>query len=133
METTTIIEIADEHTDELDHLNHVEAVRLFESAREDWYAACGLYIDKPPDEWPLSAVVVNVNYNYRLECFLGEKVKVTTRPVSMGTKSFTLEHEIIKPDGQVAIDGNATSVIMDTTVRGIIPVPGCMAKHLPNR
>ena len=73
METTTEIEIADEHTDELDHLNHVEAVRLLELAREDWYAACGLYIDKPEGEWPLSAVVVNVNYNYRLECFSGRK------------------------------------------------------------
>lgn len=133
METTTVIEIAHELTDELNHLNHVEAVRLLESAREDWYTACGLYIDKPEDEWPLSAVVVNVNYNYRMECFLGESVKVMTRPGSMGTKSFTLEHEIIKPDGQVAIDGNATSVIMDTTERVIIPVPACMAKHLPRR
>ena len=133
METTTEIEIADEHTDELDHLNHVEAVRLLELAREDWYAACGLYIDKPEGEWPLSAVVVNVNYNYRLECFLGEKIKVMTRPGSMGTKSFTLEHEIIKPDGEVAIEGHATSVIMDTTQRAIIPVPACMGEHLPER
>ena len=133
METTTVVEIADTHTDDLDHLNHVEAVRLFEDAREDWYAACGLYIGNPEGEFPLSAVVVNVNYNYRLECFLGEKVKVMTRPGSMGTKSFTLEHEIIKPDGQVAIDGNATSVIMDTAERAIIPVPECMAVHLPRR
>ena len=72
-------------------------------------------------------------HNYRAECFLGEKVKVMTRPGSMGTKSFTLEHEIIKPDGQVAIDGIATSVIMDTTQRAIIPVPACMAEHLPGR
>ena len=51
-----------------------------------------------------------------------------TRPGSMGTKSFTLEHEIIKPDGEVAIEGHATSVIMDTTQRAIIPVPACMAE-----
>ena len=47
METTTLIEIGQEHCDELNHLNHVEAVRLFEQAREDWYEACGLYEGKP--------------------------------------------------------------------------------------
>ena len=104
-----------------------------EVAREDWYAACGLYIDNPEGVYPISAVVVNVNYNYRLECFLGEKVKVMTRPGSMGTKSFTLLHEIIKPDGEIAIDGSATSVMMDSVERSIIPVPACMAEHLPRR
>ena len=133
METTTLVEIAEEHTDELNHLNHVEAVRLFELAREDWYEACGLYIGNPEGVFPLSAVVVNINYNYRLECFLGEKIKVMTRPVSMGTKSFTLDHTIIKPNGEIAIDGNATSVIMDAVERTIIPVPECMARHLPAR
>mgnify|MGYP002865121679 CR=1 FL=1 len=47
-----------------------------------------------------------------------------------GTKSFTLRHQFIKSNGQIAIDGSATSVIMDTTKRLIIPVPVCLAKHL---
>lgn len=133
METTTIIEVTEAHCDELGHLNHVEAVRYLEDAREDWYAACGLYVGDPPGAFRMAAVVVNLNYNYRLECFLGERLRVISRPMHMGTKSFTLAHEIIKPDGEVAIDGLNTSVIMDTAVHEIVPVPECMAQHLPKK
>ena len=50
-----------------------------------------------------------------------------------GTKSFTLAHEIIKPDGRIAIDGRCTSVIMDLAGRTIVPVPECLSAHLPKR
>ena len=50
-----------------------------------------------------------------------------------GSKSYTLAHEIIKPNDEVAIDGRATSVIMDLNQRKIVPVPSCMAVHLPRR
>ena len=133
METITVIEVGDAHCDSLGHLNHVEAVRLLEDAREDWYGECGLYEGMPPGVFLKSAVVVNVNYNYRLECFHGETIKVITRSGTMGTKSFVLDHEIIKADGNVAIDGNCTSVIMDVGAREIIPVPECMARHLTRR
>ena len=131
METETIIEVTDAHTDSLGHLNHVEAVRYLEDAREDWYRACGLYADGGDEVF--AAVVVNVNYDYKLECFLGERLSVMTRPAAMGTKSFTVSHEIIKPNREVAIAGQATSVIMDMQQRAIIPVPACMAAHLPKR
>ena len=51
----------------------------------------------------------------------------------MGTRSFTLEHAIIRPDGRIAIDGQCTSVIMDLAERSIIPVPECLAVHFPKR
>ena len=121
-------------TDELGHLNHVTAVRYLELARDDWYQRTGLWGGRAwtPGE-VMGAIVVNININYRLECFLDEKLIVVTRPVSMGTKSYTLAHEIIKPDGRVAIDGEATSVVMDMSKRGVIPVPACMAEYLPLR
>lgn len=133
METNTIIEVTEDDCDDLGHLNHVTAVRYLETAREDWYRACGLYEGLPEGVYTKSGVVVNINYNYADECFLGEKVSCLTRPVSMGTKSFTLYHEIVKPNGNVAIHGENTSVIMDIEARAIVPVPECMARHLPKR
>lgn len=134
MKSETLIEVTKDHTDELGHLNHVEAVRYLELARDDWYAQCGLWGGRVwSDDETLGTIVVNINYNYRLECFLDEKLIVTTAPVSMGSKSYTLTQEIIKPDGSVAIDGEATSVVMDMTLREIIPVPDSLAKHLPKR
>ena len=130
MDGAITITVTEAHCDELGHLNHVEAVRYLERARGRWYRECGLYADS---EHLLGTVVVNIDYNYRVECFVGERLKVTTRPVSMGTRSFILEHAIIKRDGRTAIDGRCTSVIMDLAERTIIPVPECLAVHLPRR
>ena len=76
---------------------------------------------------------MNINYNYRLECFLGERLRILTRPGSRGRKSFVLAHEIVKPDGSVAIDGEATSVIFDLRTRETLLVPERVARHLPLR
>jgi len=126
----TIIEVEQADTDSLGHLNHVVAVRYLEKARYAWYETCGLF---EPEHGRLGTVVVNVNYDYRRECFLGERLRITSRGLSMGTKSIVVGHEIVKPDGVVAIEGRATSVIMDLDARRIIPVPACVARHLAPR
>jgi YbgC/YbaW family acyl-CoA thioester hydrolase len=131
METETIIEVTQAHTDALGHLNHVRAVRYLELARDEWLTACGLYASASGTRY--ASVVVNVNYNYKRECFLGEQLRITSQPQSMGNKSYTIYHQIIKPNGDVAIDGEATSVIMDMKQRAILAVPPCMAEHLPHR
>ena len=131
MEGAIVITVTEAHCDELGHLNRVEAVRYLERARSRWYRECGLFNGE--SERSLGTVVVNIDYSYRVECFVGERLTVTTRPVSMGTRSFTLKHAIIKPDGRTAIDGRCTSVIMDLTERSIIPVPECLAVHLQKR
>lgn len=127
------ITVTQAHCDDLGHLNHVEAVRYLQRARERWYRDCGLFDRDPEREPPLGTVVVNISYDYRLECFLDERLEVVTRPVSMGTRSFTLAHEIVKPDSRVALAGTCTSVIMDLAERVIIPVPERLAAHLPGR
>lgn len=134
MKSETIIEVEKEHTDGLGHLNHTQAVEYLERARDDWYQQADLWDGRPwSDDERLGTIVVNVNINYRLECFLGERLTVETFPVSKGNKSFTLGHRLNKPDGQTAIDGEVTSVIMDMSSRSVIPVPDCLARFLPDR
>ena len=128
-ELETIIEVLESDCDRLGHLNHVKTVRMLERARGQWYSANGLN-DAGKNYVP---VVVNINYNYRNECFLGERLRVMTRAQALGRKSFTLGHEIIKPDGAVALQGEATSVIMDLDSRVIVTVPAFLATHLSAR
>ena len=130
MQIETIIEVTQAHTDSLGHLNHVTAVRYLEQARYEWFETCGLFAAEPGR---YATVVVNISYDYRRECFLGERLRVLSRGVSMGSKSMVVEHEIIKPDGAVAIEGRATSVVMDLSERRIIAVPECVAQHLAPR
>ena len=133
MDGAIAITVARTHCDDLGHLNHVEAVRWLERAREQWYRDCGLFDRNEGHEHRVGTVVVNIHYDYRIECFLGERLDIATRPVSMGTRSFTLAHEIIKPDARIAVAGTCTSVVMDLAERVIIPVPECLAMHLPRR
>ena len=134
MSFETIIEVDKRHIDHLNHLNHVETVRFIERGRSDWLQTCGLYSlgietnDGPPR---YGSIVVNINYNYRQECLLGEQLRITTHPERLGHKSYYLQHEIIKPDGSIAFDGRAISVVMDLSTRDIVPVPECVARHFP--
>ena len=100
-----------------------------ETAREDWYQQCGQPVLDPAG---FGTIVVNINYNYRGECFLGEALRIITEPVERGRKSFVLRHEIIKPDGAIPIDGLATCLIMDMKAHKAIPVPDWIAEHFPD-
>jgi YbgC/YbaW family acyl-CoA thioester hydrolase len=130
VQTELIIEVGHAHTDELGHLNHVTAVRFLEQARYAWYEACGLF-DAALGRF--GTVVVNINYDYRRECFLGERLRIASRGVSMGTRSMVIAHDIVKADDTIAIEGRATSVVMDLAARRIVAVPACVARYLAPR
>ena len=125
------IVVTREHTDDLGHLNHVQALAFLEQVRLDFYAKCGLL--QEIGEQRFGTIVVNLNMNFRKECFLGDKLTVRACPGTIGTKSFVLSQEIVRPDGEVAIDGLATCVVMDMASRKIIPVPDCLARHFQER
>ena len=131
MEYISPTTIEAKYVDALGHLNHVSALELLEYARDDWFAAANLWDGRI---WSgaetLQTLVLNVNFNYRLECFLDEAVRIVTSPVSRGHKSFVLKQEVIKPDGRIAIDGTATSLIRDAALGETIAVPDCLARFL---
>ena len=81
----------------------------------------------------LATLVLNLNVNYRDECFLGEDLEIITRPREHGSKSFTLAQPIIKPDGTIAIEGSVTSLVMNMEQHRRLPVPECLARYLPAR
>ncbi len=128
VELETIIAVCKSHCDRLGHLNHGQAVKFLERARRDWYWSCGLWAE---GRARYGVMVVNLNVNYRRECFLGERLRVMTRVHAIGRKSFTLAQRVVKPDESVAIDAEATSVVMDLESRSTILVPSCIAAHLP--
>lgn len=134
MEFVSSVSVAPAQVDDLGHLNHVFALQLLEYARDDWYAEAGLWEGRcwSGDE-NLATLVLNINVNYRAECFLGEDLKIITLPRERGSKSFTLEQQIIKPDGTIAIEGSVTSLVMDMERHRTLPVPECLARYLPAR
>ena len=134
METISNVIVQSAQVDELGHLNHVAAVDILQYARDDWYQQAGLWGGRPwSGDENLGTLVLNINVNYRLECFLDEEIRVVTRPLYRGSKSYTLAQEIRKADDRVAIDATVTSLVMDMAAHETLPVPECMARYLPPR
>ena len=132
MQFTSKILIQEKHVDELGHLNHVFAIQILEYARDDWYAKAGLWDGRNwTGEEALAGIVLNINFNYRLECFLDETLQAVTSPVRRGNKSFVLEQKLVKPDGKTAIDGTVTSIIMNMETHETLSVPDSLARYLP--
>lgn len=134
MEFVSNVRVTPAQVDDLGHLNHVFALQILEYARDEWYAEAGLWEGRP---WSgaenLATLVLNINFNYRQECFLDEALQIITRPLERGSKSFTLSQQVIKSDGGVAIDGTATSLVMDMEQHRSVPVPECLVRYLPAR
>ncbi len=134
MEYESQVVVAAHQVDELGHLNHVAAIEILERARDDWYREAGLWDGRPySGEETLGTLVLNLNVNYRAECFVGEELRVITRPRERGTKSYVLEQEILRPDGTVAIDARVTSLVMDMPSHQTLEVPPSLARYLPPR
>ncbi len=134
MDYESRVVVASHQVDELGHLNHVAAVEILERARDDWYREAGLWDGRPySGDEALGTLVLNLNVNYRAECFVDEALRVITRPRERGTKSFVLEQEIIKPDGCVAVDARVTSLVMDMPSHRTLEVPPSLARFLPPR
>ncbi len=134
METESPVIVAKRQVDELGHLNHVSAVEILERARDDWYRDAGLWDGRPySGDETLGTLVLNLNVNYRAECFVDESLRVLTRPLERGRKSFVLAQTVLKADGTVAIDARVTSIVMDLDARATLAVPASLARYLPPR
>ena len=134
MQYVSRVTLLPRHVDELGHLNHVAAVEILEQARDDWYQAAELWQGRAwSGDERLGTLVLNLNVNYRRECFVDEDVDVITRPRERGNKSYVLAQEIVKADGGIAIDAQVTSLVMDLQTRETLPVPESLARYLPSR
>lgn len=134
MEVRHQVQVSSAQVDELGHLNHSYAVQILEYARDEWYATAGLWEGRRwSGEENLQTIVLNINVNYRQECFLDELLTAVITPLDGGTKSFRLSQEVLKPDGSVAIDAVVTSIVMSMDAHETVRIPDSIRHHLPRR
>ncbi len=82
----------------------------------------GMFIDLG-----LAFVLVNVNINYRDGSRLGDVLDIGTSISRIGTKSITLNHEVLRRvDKQVILDGEVTFVVKDLEKGVAVPLTGRM-------
>ncbi|UFJ41225.1 acyl-CoA thioesterase [Brevibacillus humidisoli] len=102
--------------DMIGHLNNAKYLEYMEWGRVDWMGQAGLSLQEIQGRGILP-VVVNINVNYRKEVLLGERIKVVSRPLRCGGKSFVIRHELFNQAGVMVCDADATMVMIDAKTR----------------
>lgn len=125
--TSTIeLEVRENEIDGLGHVNNARFLEYFERGRMHWYNRCDPELNQPAGRH-LGTVVVNININFRRECFAGDRLSVSTRPGKRGRKSFVLRQEILANDGECVSDATVTCVVMDMSMRRAVELPDSLA------
>jgi thioesterase-3 len=122
------LEVSAAEIDGLGHVNNARFLEYLERGRVGWYNQCGLFDEASPDP-RLGTVVVNINVNFRLECFQGERLRVITRPRSKGKKSYLIYQEIRNANDRLVADAEVSSVVMDLDTRQTVAIPEILARH----
>lgn len=128
LESTIELSVRESEIDELGHVNNARFLEYFERGRMDWYNRCDPSLNKPAGRH-LGTVVVNIDINYRRECFAGDRLSVVTRAHARGTKSYILHQEIRSSDGECVSDAKVTSVVMDMGTREVISLSELLASQ----
>lgn len=129
METKHELTVIDEDIDELGHVNNVMYVRYLERARQDWYKkAIGMSF-KELNEKGLGTVLIHLDVTFKKEALLDEKLTIYTKPIKIGTKSFTYKQEIYNEKDEMITEAQATLVMFDRIKRVGIPVIEEIARH----
>ena len=130
MEIQTTVTVAAEDIDSLGHVNNSKFLEYMEKGRLSWYQRLGFSLERML-ELNLGTAVVNINVNFRRECVLGDCLKVVTRSLHRGCKSYVLAHEIHRQKGEIVVDAIVTSVVMDLQTRKTVPIPVQLASCFP--
>lgn len=98
--------------DMLGHLNQAVYHELLEDARVAYLEPILVHADQ-------SFVLARVELDYRREVRLADgPLEIVVRVAELGTRSVTLENEVLLRDGAIAAAGRAIVVAWDTRERG---------------
>ncbi len=126
--STIDLHVQESEIDELGHVNNARFLEYFERGRMDWYNRCDPALNNFAEQH-LGTVVVNININYRRECFTGARLSVVTRPQTRGRTSYLLHQEIYDDEGECVSDAKVTSVVMDMNTRKTTSLPEALANQ----
>jgi YbgC/YbaW family acyl-CoA thioester hydrolase len=113
--------------DALGHLNNGVYIANLERARIAFYQHINLELESPPPKG-LGTVVVNMNINFRLECFAGDRLQILTQAHSRGGRSYILSQTITRNNNEVVCDALVTNVVMDLNSRSVVEIPPALER-----
>ncbi len=128
MISTISLRVQEHELDELGHVNNARFLEYLERGRMDWYNRCDPTLNQPAEHY-LGTVIVNIDINYRRECFCDARLSVVTKAHTRGRTSYVLLQEIFDHEGRCVCDAKVTSVIMDMSTRKTVCMPDSLARQ----
>ncbi|MGE5705038.1 MAG: acyl-CoA thioesterase [Clostridia bacterium] len=108
--------------DVIGHVHHAKYLEYMEWARNGLMDDIGFTLDEMMRRHTLP-VIVSLTINYRRELKMNDSIKVLSWMVKTGTKSFTMRHEVLNPEGELACDAEVILVLIDGQTRKSIELP----------
>ena len=112
LETRVRVSLRWRDMDALGHVNQSVYHELLEEGRAALFLSAGDQV-----MWPFVLVRIELDYVRELRRD-HEEAEVVVRVASLGTSSVTVEHEVLRPDGEVAARGRSVLVAWDPHTRG---------------
>jgi acyl-CoA thioester hydrolase len=110
--------------DAMGHVNNVDFLRFFESARIAFHRrileGANWIGGERPDGFGI--VVAELHANYRSPAYFDEELQTAVRPVDIGRSAYRIEFET-RAGERVIGDGHAVLVGYDYTKRESVPLP----------
>ncbi len=119
-----------DQVDSLGHLNNAAYVVYLERGRIEFYRHIGLELESTQPR-SLGTVVVNMDINFRRECFAGDTLQILTQAHSRGRRSFILTQTITRETDEVVCDARVTNVMMDLNSRAVVEIPSALSRIYP--
>lgn len=120
---STTIKVIGYHIDAFGHVNNARYLEFLEAARWDWLESYDAY--RWFKQMDIAVVVVNININYRLPVYVGERLVIDSYLQHAGKKSGVLKQIITRQeDKQVVADAEVTFVFVNMKTGKAIPIEG---------
>ncbi len=121
METTRNFTVTESMIDLFNHMNYKRYIDVFEEERANWFNAIGLPFKEMRNQG-FAVVILKIDFEYKKEARLGERLKAVSRPGKMGNKSFTLEQTIYNAEEEAITTSVCTFVMFNMETRTSMPV-----------
>jgi acyl-CoA thioester hydrolase len=109
--------------DAMQHMNNVEYLRFFETARIDWFAHA-LPDHAPGSRTSFGFIFAECHIAYRAPAFFNDEIRTWVRPVEMKRSSIRLEFEMrVEAADRLVADGWGTLVGYDYAEGAPRPLP----------
>ena len=115
--------------DPMGHVNNVDFLRFFESARIAFHRSIvpNHDVSRPPSAF--GVVVAELHANYRAPAYYDEDLRTAVRPADLARSSYKLEFET-RADERLLVEGHAVLVGYSYERNESVPLPDDLRAHL---